>query len=97
MLQRLRYRPLTEETTTRALRYNVTVEDLPPPGAMSPGFLFSVGLAWFALGRVVVGFTWRDDPVLGGFNMEQVAAAAVLLGLFALFVRAVARRPEYVS
>jgi prolipoprotein diacylglyceryltransferase len=77
----LRWRPVTEEAAARALRYNVTVEDLPPPGAMAPGFLFGLGLGWWALGRVVVGFTWRDERVLLGLNAEQLAALVVLLGL----------------
>jgi prolipoprotein diacylglyceryltransferase len=95
MPARLRYRPRTEREATLALRFNVRVEDLPPPGALSPGFLFGVGLAWWALGRVVVGFTWRDDRILAGLAVEQIAALFVVVGLLLLLVRALLRRPEY--
>jgi prolipoprotein diacylglyceryltransferase len=94
MPARLRWRPVSEEQRTRALRYNVTDEELPPPGAMSPGFLFGLGLAWWVLGRIVVGFTWRDDRVFAGLNTEQIAALLVLNGLFLLVVRALAGRRE---
>jgi prolipoprotein diacylglyceryltransferase len=95
MPERLRYRPRTEREAAIALRFNVRVEDLPPPGPLSPGFLFGVGLGWWALGRVVVGFTWRDDRIGGALNVEQIAALVVLVGLLVLLVRAVLRRQEY--
>ena len=95
MPERLRYRPRTEREATLALRYNVRVEDLPPPGAPSPGFLFGVGLGWWALGRVVVGFTWRDDRIVAGLGVEQIAALFVIVGLLLLLVRALLRRQEY--
>jgi prolipoprotein diacylglyceryltransferase len=95
MPERLRHRPRTEREATVALRFNVRVEDLPPPGPLSPGFLFGVGLGWWALGRVVVGFTWRDDRIGGALNVEQIAALLVLVGLLLLLVRAVLRRQEY--
>jgi prolipoprotein diacylglyceryltransferase len=50
------------------------------PGAlravMAP-LVFALG--WFLAGRVLTGFTWRDDPLLGPFNSEQVMALGVLL------------------
>jgi len=95
MPQRLRQRPLGDPDDPARQRYNLAVEDLPPPGRMSAGFLFGVGLAWWALGRVAVGFTWRDEPVVASLNVEQVAAVAVLVGCFALLIRAVVRRGEY--
>ncbi|OGN83761.1 MAG: hypothetical protein A2X23_01935 [Chloroflexi bacterium GWC2_73_18] len=48
------------------------------PGRLRGGYLFLFGLAWWSAGRVVVGFTWRDDLVVGGLRMEQLAALAVL-------------------
>jgi prolipoprotein diacylglyceryltransferase len=45
------------------------------------GVLFGAMLVWFLVGRVVVGFTWRDDPVVGPLNVEQVIALAVLVGV----------------
>lgn len=45
------------------------------------GALFAGTLAWFLLGRLVVGFTWRDEPVVGGLNVEQALALTTLLAL----------------
>ena len=52
----------------------------------SSGVNLVVALAWFLLGRVLVGFSWRDDVLIGPFNAEQVVAlvALVALGLVAL-------------
>ena len=53
------------------------------------GGLFVAFLLWFLLGRIVVGFSWRDDAVLGPLNVEQVVAMisiAVLVGA-TLYVR----------
>ena len=84
---RLRHRPGMDQPVVGRLRDDVALEDLPPPGAMAPGFLFGLGLAWWAVGRVVVGFTWRDDVVVAGLNVEQLAAAGVLVILLGLLVR----------
>ena len=73
----------------------IRAEDLPPPGSMAPGFLFGVGLAWWALGRLVVGFTWRDERVLAGLGVEQIAALLVLIVSLVLLVRALWPRSEY--
>jgi phosphatidylglycerol---prolipoprotein diacylglyceryl transferase len=58
--------------------------------AFALGRLFLLALSWFLLGRLLVGYTWRDDPVLGQLNGEQVGALLVL-GVLAVF--AVLRRP----
>jgi hypothetical protein len=55
------------------------------------GRLFVLALSWFLVGRVLVGFTWRDDAIVGPFNAEQVVALAVLIGVQLAF-RARARR-----
>jgi prolipoprotein diacylglyceryltransferase len=47
------------------------------------GSLFVAALCWFLLGRILVGFTWRDDAVLGPFNAEQLIALAALVGVIA--------------
>lgn len=59
-----------------------------------PGLLFGLGLMWWALGRVVVGFSWRDAIVFGGLNMEQLAALAVLAGCLLVLLRGLRRRQE---
>ena len=48
--------------------------------AAGPGFgsVYAAALAWFMLGRVLVGFTWADAPVVAGLDAEQVAALAIL-------------------
>lgn len=49
------------------------------------GRLFVGVLSWFLLGRVLVGFTWRDDVTVGPFNTEQAVALAILIGAEAGF------------
>ena len=44
---------------------------------------FLLALAWWLLGRVLVGFTWRDERLLGPLNVEQ-ALALPALGLVAV-------------
>jgi phosphatidylglycerol:prolipoprotein diacylglycerol transferase len=48
------------------------------PGMLRFGVLLFVGLAWFVVGRMVVGFAWKDDPIVGGLSAEQLMAAGVL-------------------
>jgi len=73
--------------------YDVDVADLPLLEGPAPGLLFGIGLAWWAVGRVLVGFTWRDGPVsLGlpitvGLNAEQLGAVALLVVLTLLLFR----------
>jgi len=49
--------------------------------ARGTGVLFGASFAWFLLGRLIVGFTWRDDVEVGPFNVEQALALAILLGV----------------
>jgi prolipoprotein diacylglyceryltransferase len=58
-------------------------------GWTGEGWLFVGALVWFLFGRLLVGFTWRDEAVVGPLNVEQALALAVLLAT--LFVRAVTR------
>jgi len=51
--------------------------------------LFGFALGWFLLGRVLVGFTWRDERIAGALNAEQALALVALAGL--LFVTLVMR------
>jgi phosphatidylglycerol:prolipoprotein diacylglycerol transferase len=43
--------------------------------------LFSAMLMWFLLGRVLIGFTWRDELLVGPLNVEQAIALAILFGI----------------
>ena len=43
------------------------------------GWLLAAALAWFLLGRVLVGFTWRDQPTIGPLNSEQALALVALV------------------
>lgn len=45
------------------------------------GRTFAAMLVWFLLGRVIVGFSWRDDRLIGPLNVEQAVALAMLVGL----------------
>jgi prolipoprotein diacylglyceryltransferase len=49
--------------------------------------LFVGALSWFLIGRVVVGFTWRDDATVGPFNTEQFVAIVALIGVAAVASR----------
>lgn len=61
--------------------------------ALVPAMAFALG--WFLVGRVVVGFTWRDEAMVGPFNREQGAAFAVLVAMLGLLLvrRLLAGRP----
>ncbi len=56
----------------------VPAADEEAPAGPGFGSVFAAALAWFVLGRVVVGFSWADAPVVAGLNAEQVAALVVL-------------------
>ena len=43
------------------------------------GAVFAGALGWFLLGRLVIGFVWRDEPIVGGFNVEQALALMALI------------------
>lgn len=56
------------------------------------GRLFVLTIGWFLLGRVIVGFTWRDDPVAGVLNAEQLLALVCLALVLAGAAYVAARR-----
>jgi prolipoprotein diacylglyceryltransferase len=60
-------------------------------GRLRFGLLYLVALAWWLVGRFVVGFTWRDDAVVGPLRADQAMALVGLAVVAALF--AVATRP----
>ena len=43
------------------------------------GALFAGALGWFLLGRLVVGYTWRDEQIVGGLNVEQTLALITMM------------------
>lgn len=43
------------------------------------GALFAGALGWFLLGRLVVGYLWRDEAIVGGLNVEQALALISML------------------
>jgi phosphatidylglycerol:prolipoprotein diacylglycerol transferase len=45
------------------------------------GRLFVGALSWFLLGRLLIGFTWRDDPTVGPLNGEQAIAITALVAV----------------
>lgn len=49
-------------------------------GRLAPrnGAVLFLGLGLWAIARVVVGFTWRDDAAVGPLGMEQALAVGVL-------------------
>ena len=53
-----------------------------------PAWLFTLVLMWWLVGRVLIGFTWRDDRGIGPFNAEQGLALTTLGVLFLSVARA---------
>ena len=43
------------------------------------GALFAAALGWFLLGRLVVGYFWRDEQIVGGLNVEQTLALITMM------------------
>ena len=58
------------------------------------GRLFVSALSWFLVGRVLVGFTWRDQPVIGPLNTEQILA---IVALGATWLTLGLRDPRYLG
>lgn len=52
-----------------------------PDRLLKVGRLLYGALSWFLLGRVLIGFTWRDDQTIGPLNTEQLFALAALIVL----------------
>ena len=43
------------------------------------GALFAGALGWFLLGRLFIGYFWRDEPIVGPLNVEQALALISLM------------------
>ena len=54
------------------------------PLRRADGRLYAVGLGLWAIGRGVVAGSWRDAPVLGSLNAEQLICAAVAIAALGL-------------
>jgi prolipoprotein diacylglyceryltransferase len=52
----------------------------------SDGSALLVGLGLWAAIRAVVAFTWRDEPILGPFRVEQLLALGLAAGCAAILV-----------
>lgn len=64
-----------------ARRYRLRADPLEPrAGRIDEGRRFVLALGWFLAGRVLVGFFWRDESIVGPLNTEQVLALAALVG-----------------
>ena len=63
------------------------------------GSLFVAALVWFLLGRIAVGFTWRDDKLIGPINGEQAIATLAIVVVVLLYLRlpAASRDPEVIG
>jgi uncharacterized SAM-binding protein YcdF (DUF218 family) len=48
------------------------------------GTVFLWGIAWWLVGRFVVGFAWRDVSLIGPLSVEQALAILVLIGVAAM-------------
>jgi phosphatidylglycerol:prolipoprotein diacylglycerol transferase len=57
------------------------------------GLAFLVGVALWAIGRLVVASSWRDPLVAGPLRADQLISLVVLAGCIGLFVLRVRRRP----
>lgn len=57
------------------------------------GALFAGALGWFLLGRLVVGYFWRDEAIVGGLNVEQTLALISLMVTALLYGVIWRRRP----
>jgi phosphatidylglycerol:prolipoprotein diacylglycerol transferase len=57
------------------------------------GGLLVGALVWFLLGRIAVGFTWRDERLIGPVNGEQVIAAVALVAVLVIASRRPAPSP----
>jgi prolipoprotein diacylglyceryltransferase len=65
-------------------------------GRLRFGTVFLWALGWWLVGRVAIGFTWRDAATVGPLSVEQVLAAVTLVTVALLLVggRVRAGRPS---
>ena len=63
------------------------------PGRFRFGLPYLFALGWWLAGRFAIGFTWRDDVVVGPLRAEQAMALAGLVAV-ALLVTIATRMPS---
>jgi phosphatidylglycerol:prolipoprotein diacylglycerol transferase len=51
-----------------------------------------IAVCWFLGGRALLGIFWRDDPVIGPFNVEQAVATVALGVIVAVSIQRALRR-----
>ncbi len=61
--------------------------------ASREGALFAGALGWFLLGRLTVGYTWRDEQIVGGLNVEQTLALICMMVALLVYGLIERRRP----
>jgi phosphatidylglycerol:prolipoprotein diacylglycerol transferase len=66
-------------------------------GRLRPGRLYLVALAWWFVGRFVIGFWWRDELVVGPLRAEQAMALIGLIVVAAPFIAGARRRNKTAS
>ncbi len=64
---------------------------VPVPG----GRPFLAAVAWFLVGRLLLGALWRDDRIIGPLNVEQALAGLALTVVAAAAVAAMIRQGEH--
>lgn len=62
-------------------------------GALRFGFGFLAALAWWLVGRILIGAFWRDEALVGPLNMEQAMALLTLLTLIVTVLLVAVIRP----
>jgi prolipoprotein diacylglyceryltransferase len=63
-------------------------------GRLRFGTVFLWALGWWLVGRVAIGFTWRDPATVGPLNIEQALALLTLVAVAVMLVGGRARMPR---
>jgi prolipoprotein diacylglyceryltransferase len=64
------------------------------PGRLRFGLPYLFALGWWLVGRFAIGFTWRDDIIVGPLRAEQAMALAGLVAVGLLVAAATRMPPE---
>ena len=85
-----------EALTSAGALLVVLLLTLVPAFRRRPAALFATGIGLWAAGRFAVAFTWRDPPLVGDLNGDQLVTIGIVvvaaIGLVAIAVRAWGRR-----